>query len=75
MRQINLIIHTLDGGYIVAGDPAGAHHRRSARHGAGIANVELARKVWAIPPPRRWRAEMGFGAGMGLTNIDAARMS
>ncbi len=67
--EINLIIHTLDGGYIVAEIRPERIIVVAHDMGPGIANVELARKAGystASPLAR----EMGFGAGMGLTNIE-----
>lgn len=67
--EINLIIHTTDGGHIVAEIRPERVTVVAHDSGPGIPNVELARQAGystASPLAR----EMGFGAGMGLTNID-----
>ena len=66
--EINLIIHTNEGGIIRAEiEP----HRISIRvfdNGPGIENVELAMQPGYSTATEEIR-ELGFGAGMGLTNI------
>lgn len=67
--EINLIIHTTDGGYLVAEIRPERITVVAHDTGPGIPNVELARRAGystASPLAR----EMGFGAGMGLVNID-----
>ncbi len=67
--EINLIIHTTDGGYLVAEIRPERITVVAHDTGPGIPNVELARQAGystASPLAR----EMGFGAGMGLVNID-----
>jgi len=67
--EINLIIHTTDGGYLVAEIRPERITVVAHDTGPGIPNVDLARRAGystASPLAR----EMGFGAGMGLVNID-----
>lgn len=67
--EMNLIIHTNNGGAIrVEIEP----HRitmRTVDDGPGIPDIELAKKAGYSTAPDIAR-EMGFGAGMGLTNIE-----
>ncbi|MGC9521358.1 MAG: CBS domain-containing protein [Anaerolineae bacterium] len=66
--EINLIIHTEDGGFILADIQPTEITVVAQDSGPGIPDVELAKKPGfstATPAIR----EMGFGAGMGLTNI------
>ncbi|MFN2198147.1 MAG: CBS domain-containing protein [Anaerolineales bacterium] len=66
--EMNLILHTDDGGYMrVEIEP----HRITIRvidDGPGIENIELALKPGYSTATEAVR-EMGFGAGMGLVNI------
>ena len=67
--EINLIIHTDDGGYIVA--EVRPEQIRVVAHddGPGIADVALARQPgYSTASPKA--REMGFGAGMGLVNAE-----
>jgi CBS domain-containing protein/anti-sigma regulatory factor (Ser/Thr protein kinase) len=67
--EINLIIHTDNGGTITADIKPYEISILAEDRGPGIADVELARQPGystATPEIR----EMGFGAGMGLVNID-----
>ena len=67
--EVNLIIHTDSGGFILADIQPTEINIVAQDSGPGIPDVELARQPGystATPEIR----EMGFGAGMGLTNID-----
>ncbi len=67
--EVNLIIHTVDGGLILADVQPTEITIVAQDSGPGMADVELARQPGystATPEIR----EMGFGAGMGLTNIE-----
>lgn len=67
--EINLIIHTTDGGHIVAEIRPDRIIVVAHDTGPGIPDVQRARQAGystASPLAR----EMGFGAGMGLTNIE-----
>jgi CBS domain-containing protein/anti-sigma regulatory factor (Ser/Thr protein kinase) len=67
--EINLIIHTDNGGLILADIQPTEITVVAQDSGPGIADVDLARQPGystATPEVR----EMGFGAGMGLTNIE-----
>lgn len=67
--EINLIIHTDAGGLILADIQPTEITVVAQDSGPGIPDVELARQPGystATPEIR----EMGFGAGMGLTNVD-----
>ncbi len=67
--EINLIIHTDDGGFILADIQPEEINVVAQDAGPGIPDVNLARQPGystATPEVR----EMGFGAGMGLVNID-----
>lgn len=67
--EMNLIIHTDNGGFILADIQPTEINIVAQDSGPGIADVEQARRPGystATPEIR----EMGFGAGMGLTNIE-----
>jgi CBS domain-containing protein/anti-sigma regulatory factor (Ser/Thr protein kinase) len=67
--EMNLIIHTTHGGFILADIQPSEITVVAQDSGPGIPDVELARQPGystATPEVR----EMGFGAGMGLVNID-----
>jgi len=67
--EMNLIIHAEDGGLILADIQPTAITVVAQDSGPGIPDVELAKQPGfstATPEIR----EMGFGAGMGLTNIE-----
>lgn len=66
--EINLIIHTTEGGYIIAEMHPDHITVVAQDNGPGIPDVELARQPGYSTAPQSAR-EMGFGAGMGLTNI------
>jgi anti-sigma regulatory factor (Ser/Thr protein kinase) len=66
---MNLIIHTRHGGVIrVEIDPA-LISMRTIDDGPGIEDVELALKAGYSTASQEGR-ELGFGAGMGLKNIE-----
>lgn len=67
--EINLIIHTDNGGHIVAEVRPDQITVVAHDDGPGIADVELARRPGYSTATEEAR-EMGFGAGMGLTNIE-----
>ncbi len=67
--EINLIIHTDDGGHIVAEICPDKITVVAHDAGPGIANIELARQPGYSTASDMAR-EMGFGAGMGLNNIE-----
>ncbi len=67
--EMNLIIHSDDGGLVLADIQPTTITVVAQDSGPGIADVELAKQPGystATPEVR----EMGFGAGMGLTNIE-----
>ena len=67
--EINLIIHTDNGGSLTADIKPDEISILAQDYGPGIPDVDLARQPGystATPEVR----EMGFGAGMGLVNID-----
>lgn len=67
--EINLIIHTNEGGFVLADIQPQKINIVAQDSGPGIPDVDLARQPGystATPEVR----EMGFGAGMGLANID-----
>jgi CBS domain-containing protein/anti-sigma regulatory factor (Ser/Thr protein kinase) len=66
--EMNMVIHTLAGGQLRA---EVTHERISVRavdQGPGIADVDKALEPGFSTAPD-WIREMGFGAGMGLSNI------
>ncbi len=67
--EVNLIIHTDHGGHIVAEIRPEQITVVAHDDGPGIADVELARQPGYSTASEMVR-EMGFGAGMGLTNIE-----
>ncbi len=68
--EINIIIHTDDfGGLITAEIRPDAIIIGALDLGPGIADVEQAKRRGFSTAPD-WIREMGFGAGMGLTNIE-----
>ncbi len=67
--EVNLIIHTNNGGLILADIQPSEITIVAQDSGPGIADVDLARQPgWSTATPEV--REMGFGAGMGLTNIE-----
>ncbi|MEA3308196.1 MAG: CBS domain-containing protein [Chloroflexota bacterium] len=67
--EINLIIHTLNGGHIVARIQPEQITIVAHDDGPGIADVALARQPGFSTASQKAR-EMGFGAGMGLVNAE-----
>ncbi len=67
--EINLIIHTTDGGHIIAELHPDYITVVAHDSGPGIPDVELARQPGYSTASELAR-EMGFGAGMGLPNIE-----
>ncbi len=67
--EINLIIHTDEGGLILADIQPDEIIIVAQDSGPGIADVDLARQPGYSTATAETR-EMGFGAGMGLTNIE-----
>jgi len=66
--EMNLLLHTTDGGKIHAVVRPSELKIDVSDHGPGIANVEQAMQP-GFSTAEEWIREMGFGAGMGLTNI------
>ncbi|MCL0081768.1 CBS domain-containing protein [Dehalococcoidia bacterium] len=66
--EMNIIIHTDSGGEIVAEIQPDQVSVRAVDHGPGIADVEQAMQPGFSLAPE-WIREMGFGAGVGLNNI------
>jgi CBS domain-containing protein/anti-sigma regulatory factor (Ser/Thr protein kinase) len=66
--EMNLVLHTTDGGTIRADVRADSIRVDISDRGPGIPDVEQAMKPGFSTAPE-WIREMGFGAGMGLTNI------
>ncbi|GAB4557541.1 MAG: CBS domain-containing protein [Anaerolineae bacterium] len=67
--EMNLIIHTLHGGTIRVEIEPNQIFMEAVDDGPGIADVELAMKPGYSTATEEIR-EMGFGAGMGLKNIE-----
>jgi CBS domain-containing protein/anti-sigma regulatory factor (Ser/Thr protein kinase) len=67
--EMNLIIHTTRGGIIRVEIETHKITMRAVDDGPGIANVELAKQAGYSTATDEVR-EMGFGAGMGLFNIN-----
>lgn len=66
--EMNLILHTTDGGRIRADIRSDQIRVDVSDHGPGIPDVEQAMRPGFSTAPN-WIREMGFGAGMGLSNI------
>jgi CBS domain-containing protein/anti-sigma regulatory factor (Ser/Thr protein kinase) len=66
--EINLVIHTLSGGILRVQIEPYRILMRTTDDGPGIPNVDLAMQAGYSTATEEIR-EMGFGAGMGLTNI------
>ncbi|MCL0079372.1 CBS domain-containing protein [Dehalococcoidia bacterium] len=66
--EMNIIIHTDSGGEIVAEIQPDQVSVRAVDHGPGIADVEQAMQPGFSLAPE-WIREMGFGAGVGLNNV------
>ena len=67
--EMNLIIHATNGGAIRVEIEPHIISMRAVDDGPGIADVELAMQPGYSTAPEEIR-EMGFGAGMGLKNIE-----
>lgn len=67
--EINLIIHTTHGGLIRVQIEPHRIYMKTTDDGPGIADIDLARRAGYTTAPEEIR-ELGFGAGMGLSNID-----
>lgn len=67
--EINLIIHTTNGGIIRVEIEPHKITMRATDDGPGIADINLAMKAGYSTATEKVR-EMGFGAGMGLVNIN-----
>ncbi len=66
--EMNLIIHTDQGGELVTEIQPDLIHMTVTDHGPGIVDVERAMAPGYSTAPA-WIQELGFGAGMGLANI------
>ncbi len=66
--EMNLIIHTTEGGEIEAEVQSGRLIIRAADHGPGIPDIAQAMQP-GFSTAAEWIRELGFGAGMGLSNI------
>jgi len=68
--ETNLVIHTTEGGELIAEIQPDRIRIVSVDRGPGIADLEKAMQPGFSTAPD-WIREMGFGAGMGLNNIKA----
>lgn len=66
--EMNVIIHTDEGGEIIVEVQLGQIVIRAVDTGPGIPDVALALQPGFTTAPQ-WIREMGFGAGLGLANI------
>jgi anti-sigma regulatory factor (Ser/Thr protein kinase) len=66
--EMNLIIHTDEGGELTAEMEPEVIRIRAVDHGPGIPDVKQAMSPGYSTAPN-WIRELGFGAGMGLANI------
>jgi CBS domain-containing protein/anti-sigma regulatory factor (Ser/Thr protein kinase) len=66
--EINLVIHTTNGGDIIAEVQPEKIMIRAMDTGPGIPDVEQALQP-GFSTAEEWIREMGFGAGMGLVNV------
>lgn len=66
--EMNLIIHTDVGGDLITEIQPDSIRLTVVDHGPGIPDVEQAMRPGYSTAPT-WICELGFGAGMGLTNI------
>jgi anti-sigma regulatory factor (Ser/Thr protein kinase) len=66
--EMNLVIHTDVGGEIIVDIRKERVHISAKDHGPGIADLEQVLKPGYSTAPA-WIRDMGFGAGMGLSNI------
>ncbi len=67
--EMNIVIYT-DGGEIVAEVTPSRIHLEAIDHGPGIPDIQKAMEPGFSTAPE-WVREMGFGAGMGLPNIQS----
>lgn len=66
--EMNLVIHTDVGGEIIVDIRKERVHISAVDHGPGIEDIEqVLRPGYSTAP--EWIRDMGFGAGMGLSNI------
>ena len=65
---MNIIIHTTQGGKMVVDVQPGQIMIRAEDTGPGIPDIEQAMQP-GFSTASEWIREMGFGAGMGLANI------
>jgi CBS domain-containing protein/anti-sigma regulatory factor (Ser/Thr protein kinase) len=68
--ETNLVIHTEKGGELIAEIQPSSIRIIAVDHGPGIADVQKALQPGYSTAPD-WIRELGFGAGMGLNNIQA----
>jgi CBS domain-containing protein/anti-sigma regulatory factor (Ser/Thr protein kinase) len=66
--EMNIIIHTTEGGEIEAEIQAGRLILRAVDRGPGIPDIARAMQP-GFSTAAEWIRELGFGAGMGLSNI------
>ena len=66
--EMNIIIHTTEGGEIQAEIQAGRLILRAVDRGPGIPDIARAMEP-GFSTAAEWIRELGFGAGMGLSNI------
>jgi CBS domain-containing protein/anti-sigma regulatory factor (Ser/Thr protein kinase) len=66
--EMNIIIHTTEGGEIEAEIQAGRLILRAMDRGPGIPDIAKAMEP-GFSTAAEWIRELGFGAGMGLSNI------
>jgi CBS domain-containing protein/anti-sigma regulatory factor (Ser/Thr protein kinase) len=66
--EMNMIIHTTEGGEIEAEVQPGRLILRAADRGPGIPDIAQAMQP-GFSTAAEWIRELGFGAGMGLSNI------
>jgi len=68
--ETNLVIHATAGGELIAEIQPDKVRVTAVDHGPGIDDVQEALRAGYSTAPD-WIRELGFGAGMGLNNIDA----
>lgn len=66
--EMNIILHTTEGGEIEAEVQPGRLIIRAVDHGPGIPDIPRAMQP-GFSTAAEWIQELGFGAGMGLSNI------
>ncbi|KPK90630.1 MAG: hypothetical protein AMJ94_08840 [Deltaproteobacteria bacterium SM23_61] len=66
--EMNIILHTTEGGEIRAEVQPGRLIIRAVDHGPGIPDIARAMQP-GFSTAAEWIQELGFGAGMGLSNI------